>query len=438
MTSKGGAIRPTVGHHFSSLLMCSQRAWLDYHGDPKQRAKPPNYLSKLQQEGLEHEQTVCETNYPNAIQIPDSGGDADRAALTIQAMRSGSPAILQAYFMQDDARGIADILELVGPSQSSPTGHLYRVGELKLATALSTSHVMQVAWYHELLRSIQGPGVDDAFFILGDMQRKDVSMSGVQDTFERCKQQLFQIRDDDSAPGPHLCRWCKSCPWRDVCVPALSIQSDVSLLPGVTRRLAQNLKNAGIQTWQQVIQEENSRLEMLGFDWRDLAHIRASSQRLAAGEAVLRYSIRSEEIRNLLAVSIEFADGYRGPDGHLMPRAVWAESPDGPVQIPLVGDGSWTARVGSLLSSRGAALYGATETVAFLKLLRQNNGPSVKCLDVLDLVESIVHGPIRGLELSNVLHVAEPGSAEPNNSRERVLGLRSVINWLAGSGGCAA
>lgn len=218
----------------------------------------------------------------------------------------------------------------------------------------------------------------------------------------------------------------------------LSTQSDVSLLPGVTRRIAQNLKNAGIQTWQQVIQTENGRLEQLGFDWRDLAHIRASSKRLAAGEAVLRYSIRSEEIINLLAVSIEFVDGYRGSDGHLLPRAVWTESPDGPVQIPLVGDGSWIARVGSLLSSHGAALYGATETVSFLKLLRQNNGPSVKCLDVLDLVESIVHGPIRGLELSNVLHVAEPGSAEPNNSRERVLGLRSVINWLAGSGGCAA
>ena len=438
MASKGGAVRSTVGHHFSSLLMCSQRAWLDYHGDPTQKAKPPNYLGKLQQEGLAHERIVCETNYPNAIQIPDSGSDAERAALTIRAMRSGVPAILQAYFMQDGARGIADILELVGPTHSSPTGHLYRVGELKLATALSTSHVMQIAWYHELLQAIQGSGVDDAFFILGDMQRKDVSMSGVHDTFERCKKQLFQMRDDESGPGPHLCRWCKSCPWRDVCVPALSTQSDVSLLPGVTRRLAQNLKNAGIQTWHQVIQTENSRLEQLGFDWRDLAHIRASSQRLAAGEAVLRYSIRSEEIRNLLAVSIEFADEYRGPDGHFLSRAVWVESPDGPLQIPLVSDGSWIARLESILGSRGAALYGATETVAFLKLLRQNDGPSVKCLDVLDLVESIVHGPIRGLELSNVMHVAEPGSAEPKNSRERLLGLRSVINWLAGSGGSAA
>ena len=195
---------------------------------------------------------------------------------------------------------------------------------------------------------------------------------------------------------------------------------------------------AAIQTWQQVIQLENSRLEQLGFDWRDLAHIRTSSERLVAGEAVLRYSIRSEYIRSLVAVSMEFADGYRGADGHPLPRAIWIESSDGPLPISLAGDGSWISQVGSLVSSRGAALYGATETVAFLKLLRQNDGPSIKCLDVLDLVETVVHGPIRGLELSNVLHVAEPSAAEPNNSRDRVLGLRSVINWLAGSGGCAA
>jgi hypothetical protein len=438
MASQGGSTRPTVGHHFSSLLMCSQRAWLDYHGDPKQRAKPPNYLYNLQQEGLEHERKVCDAHYPNAVRIPETGTDSERAACTIQAMQSGAPAILQAYFMQNGARGIADILELVGPSQNSPTGHLYRVGELKLATALSTSHVMQVAWYHELLQMIQGVGVDDAFFILGDMHRKDVSMSGVHDTFERCKQQLVQLQQDSIGPGPHLCRWCKSCPWRDVCVPALAAQSDVSLLPGVSRRLALNLKRAGIQTWQQVIQLENSRLEQLGFDWRDLAHIRASSERLTSGEAVLRYSIRSEDVRNLIAVSVEFADGYRGVDGHPLPRAIWIEAPDGPFPISLSGDGSWTSQVSSLVSSRGAALYGATETVAFLKLLRQNDRPTIRCLDVLDLVETVVHGPIRGLELSNVLRVAEPGAAEPNNSRDRVIGLRSVINWLAGAGGCAA
>ena len=65
------------------------------------------------------------SRYSNAKRILESGSDSERAALTIEALRSGSSAILKAYFMQDGARGIADILELVGPSHSSSTGHLY-------------------------------------------------------------------------------------------------------------------------------------------------------------------------------------------------------------------------------------------------------------------------------------------------------------------------
>ena len=438
MSTIGGSDRPTVGHHFSSLLLCPQHAWLDYHGDCSARAKPPNYLSKLQQEGLEHERRVCEQCYPDAVRIPDIGTDEERAALTIKAMRAGTRAILQPYFMREGGRGIADIISLVGPSSISPVGFQYRIGELKLATALTTSHVMQVAWYHELLKEIQGDGVDEAFFILGDMRCQTVSMKDVYSTFERCKHQLFTLRRDAVGPQGHLCQWCKSCPWREVCVPDLTARNDVSLLPGVSRRLACNLKQAGIETWQQVVLLENSQLEQFGFDWRELAHIRESSNKLANGDAVLRYSIKSNEIRSLRAMSIEFVDGYRGADGHPLPRAIWIESSNGPESIPLADNGNWFSRISESVITHGVALYGATETVAFLKLMRNEDRPRVKCVDILDVVETIVHGPIRGLELGSVLHVAEPGSASPQSTRDRVLGLRSVINWLAGSGDCAA
>jgi hypothetical protein len=340
--------------------------------------------------------------------------------------------------MREGGRGIADIISLVGATANSPVGHQYRIGELKLATALTTSHVMQVAWYHELLREIQGEGIDDAFFILGDMRHQTISMKGVSEAFERCKKQLMILRTDRTGPQPHLCRWCKSCPWRDVCVPDLAARNDVSMLPGVSRRLAANLRKVGITTWQQVTALDNKSLEKLGFDWRELAHIRESSDKLANGDAVVRYSIKSKEIRNLLAMSMEFVDGYRGVDGHPIPRAIWIESPNGPEAISISENGNWFSRIRDSVSSRGAALYGATETVALLKLMKNENGPKVKCVDILDVIESFVHGPIRGFELGNVLHVAEPGSTMPQSSRDRVIGLRSVINWLAGTGECAA
>jgi len=438
MSTFGGSNRPTVGHHFSSLLLCPQRAWLDYHGDRSAKAKPPNYLSKLQQEGLEHERRVCEQCFPDAIRIPDMGTDEERAALTIEAMRAGTPAILQPYFMRQGGRGIPDIISLVGRSSTSPVGFQYRIGELKLATSLTTSHVMQVAWYHELLKEIQGDGVDEAFFILGDMRHRTVSMSDVHSTFERCKHELLALRRDAVGPKAHLCQWCKSCPWREVCVPELTSRDDVSLLPGVSRRLACKLKEAGIETWQQVVLLENSQMEQFGFDWRELAHIRESGKKLANGDAVLRYSIKSIEIRNLRALCIEFVEGYRGTDGHPLPRAFWIESSNGPECIPIADNGNWFSKISEYVMAHGVALYGATDTVAFLKLIRNEERRGIDCVDILDVVETIVHGPIRGLELGNVMHLAEPESALPQSTRERVVGLRTVINWLAGSGDCAA
>jgi hypothetical protein len=79
MPTNRGSSRSTVGNHFSSLLVSSHQAWLDYHGDPKQKAKPPNYVCKLQQEGLDHEWKVFETHYPNATQFRESCTDTERA-----------------------------------------------------------------------------------------------------------------------------------------------------------------------------------------------------------------------------------------------------------------------------------------------------------------------------------------------------------------------
>ena len=334
------APRPTIGHHFGSLLQCTQKAWLDYHGDRKLRAKPPGFLGKLQQEGIEHERRICETLYPDAIVISEGDSPETCAERTIDAMKSGAPAILQPYFLRSDGRGIADVIEHVRPSEASETGHVYRIGEFKRATSLSTAHVLQVAWYDELLRGIQRDGCDDAFFILGDMRRKQVLLSDIRDSFENCKHQLWQLRDATEPPEPHLCRWCISCQWRDVCVPQLMDRNDVSLLPGVTRRLAKNLSSAGITTWQRVVELDNHSLERLGFDWRELSQLRLASERLERGEAVLRYAIKSDELRQLTAISIEFVPNYVGPDGYPVPQTVWVESANGPQAVPVGTDES--------------------------------------------------------------------------------------------------
>ena len=422
---------PTVGQHFGSLLLCPQRTWLDYHGDRRLKASPPGFLGRLQQEGLAHEREVYQKYFPDAVRIPTSLADEQRAAMTIEAMRQGVPAIIQAFFMTSAGRGVADVAELAGKSAISKTGHLYRIGEIKSAAAISTAHALQVAWYHELLQDNQGAEIHDAFFILRDSQRQTISIADVKTAFDDCKAELLRLRDQLKPPGPHLCRWCASCPWRDVCLPELVAHNDLSLLPGISRRQADLLRTCGANSWQEVFQLDPLTLAQAGIAGSDLLQLGRARERLQNGAAVLHREIRNEQLRGLRVFAVEF-DERAGEQLHPDPTSVWFETESGIQQIELHGNADWAEEVALLVQSGGVALYGAIESVSFLKLLKNAGLRPPRYLDVLDLVENLVHAPLRGLDLQSVLEQAAPHAVHATGGRDRVLGLRAVINWIAG------
>ena len=245
-----GALKPTSGQFFSSLQSCPQRAWADYHLPAELKAKPPAFLGALQQEGIDHERRVYQEFFPDAEVIPASLPPAVRAQKTIEAIRSGVPAILQAYFIGEGRVGVADVLEWCA---ASPVGHLYQVGEVKRSSTLAMAHVMQAAWYTELLADIQKQPWPEAFFILGDGSRHVVRLEETASIYAAQKAALGVLRSVDARPGPHLCRTCPSCTWRGVCMPELISADHVSLVPAVSRPSATRLRNqAGITSWQQL------------------------------------------------------------------------------------------------------------------------------------------------------------------------------------------
>jgi hypothetical protein len=431
------APNPTVGQHFGSLLLCPQRAWLDYHGDRSQKASPPGFLGKLQQEGLAHERDIYANRFPDAVKIPSDAQDERRARLTLEAMQQGVPAILQAFFMTKEGRGVADVAQLVATSPNNKTGHLYRIGEIKSSSAISTAHALQVAWYHELLEGIQGPGIDDAFFILRDGQRQSISITDLKTAFEHCKAELRTLQAHTTAPGPHLCRWCNSCPWRNVCIPDLLRNQDVSLLPGINRSQANRLRDHGASSWSDVIKLGDDLMQSLGFTNRELWQIRSAGERIGKGLAVLNRDVRAESLMDLRAVAVELHK-VEGKVDQSQAKAIWFETGTGTSAIEVGNGTDWADAVAELIQERRVALYGATETVGFLKLLQSVGLRPPAYVDVLDLVENLVHGPLLGLDLDSVLELAAPSIARPAYGRYRVTGLRAVINWIAGLPGTAA
>jgi len=429
---------PTAGHHFSSLQTCPHKAWSDYFLPGHLKADPPGFLLAMQREGLEHEEAICQSLFPGAVRIPERLSSDDRQRRTIDAMRTGAPAILQAYLAADGRVGIADVLELVGPAAASPTGHVYRVGEFKRAQKLMVAHVLQAAWYTELLQGIQGQTTREAFFILGDGSRVTVPLAEISQIFAAQKSALDGLRTVAARPGPHLCRACLSCPWRSVCIPELIAAEHVSLLPGISRVMAERLRDqAAVTRWPQLAAATDEQLQAYGIAPRDWPHLRAAAARLTAGQAVTRLPLNQIMLRGLSAMSIEFASAGT-PDGTAPPpEALWLENPAAtPTRISIASDG--TADLAAVVGRTPVVVYGATELAVTHRLLRTAGAQGTQVIDLLTLIEDLVHAPLRGLELSQVSEYVQPTLRSPADGPGRLAAMRAVINWLAGEGGTAA
>jgi len=430
---------PTAGHHFSSLQTCPHKAWSDSFLPGNLKAEPPGFLLAMQREGLAHEEAICQALFPGAVRIPERLAGEERQRQTIAAMRTGAPAILQAYLSAEGRVGIADVLELVGLATESPTGFLYRVGEFKRAQKLMVAHVLQAAWYAELLGGIQGHSITEVFFVLGDGSRLTVPLAETSTIFAAQKILLDKLRTPAARPGPHLCKACLSCPWRSVCIPELIAAEHVSLLPGISRVTAERLRDDhGITRWPQLGAATNQQLQDYGIAPRDWPHLRAAASRLYAGQAVTRQPLNQATLRGLSAMSIEFGSSPVGSPGTPPPpEAVWLENPDAaPTRIGIAADG--TTDLTPVTARNPVVVYGTTELAVTHRLLRAAGAPGPQVIDLLALIEDVVHAPLRGLELGQVTEYVRPSLRSPADGPGRLAAMRAVINWLAGDGGTAA
>lgn len=92
--------------------------------------------------------------------------------------------------------------------------------EIKSAQNLLTSHVMQAAWYTELLEKVNQKN-DQAFFFLKDGKRQTIELRTIRNEYENTRKEILKIKADNLGPGPHLISSCSSCHWRGICMPIL-------------------------------------------------------------------------------------------------------------------------------------------------------------------------------------------------------------------------
>jgi hypothetical protein len=250
---------------------------------------------------------------------------------------------------------------------------------------------------------------------------------------------LDALRDPAARPGPHLCKACLSCPWRSVCIPELIATEHVSLLPGISRAMAERLRSkSGVTRWPVLATASDEQLLDYGIPSRDWPLIRAAALRLETGQAVTRQPLNHVTLRALSAMSIEFGSGASGAAGAPPPpQAAWLENDGaGPTRIEIAPD--WTADLSPVAGRTPIVVYGATELAITHRLLRTATGQSPHVVDLLALIENFVHAPLQGLELAQVTEYTNPALTCPADGPGRVMAMRAVINWLAGERGVAA
>ncbi len=131
---------------------------------------------------------------------------ADAARRTTEAMQAGAEVIYQGTFFDGRFRGHSDFLERVDGRRSDFGDWAYEVSDTKLARSAKPYFLIQLCFYSELLRAVQGGEPPERIHVvLGSGERETFRLAEFSAYFERVRDRfLAQIEHGaaDTYPEP--------------------------------------------------------------------------------------------------------------------------------------------------------------------------------------------------------------------------------------------
>ncbi len=204
----------------------------------------------VQQAGLEHEERFRArlADEGGLVEIPVPAPLAERARLTVEAMRQGAPAIFQAAFLQPPWSGFADFLIRV--QEPSAFGDWsYEPVDTKLARSPKASHLVQLGLYAQMIAAIQGRAPRRVHVELGDGRRESFRLVDFAKVLAAATDRFMAFVESGAGQTtPEPCAACPLCPWRDHCGSTWEAEEHLSLVAGLARPQASKLRAAGVTT----------------------------------------------------------------------------------------------------------------------------------------------------------------------------------------------
>lgn len=237
---------------FFLLKHCSRQVYLDRHGDESLYQQVGGYAAFVARSGNEFEQQVID-QYEVVKAGKVSDDPDDRFRLTVEYMSQGVPAIYQGVLINGDLIGIPDLL-VRAPGPSRFGAYHYRPLDIKISQKVKDEHRLQMMAYITLLEAVQGVRPDGAVLLRlppeeqtnGRFYREEV----VEFDAQLFAEQLYRVRHlvAGEEPRPFICSICSECGWQGVCRPLAEASQDASLIPGLTRKVWEQLHERGMGT----------------------------------------------------------------------------------------------------------------------------------------------------------------------------------------------
>jgi uncharacterized protein len=222
---------------------------MDLFADPALRNEVSPFLDLLWRRGRAHEEKIIASIAAPALNIRKLSLQ-ERESATLEAIACKEPIIYGARILSGDLLGEPDLLRLEdgkyvpgdiksGAAEEGPTGE---------DTKPKKHYGVQLALYVDILERLNSSAGRRGFIldIHGDEVKYDLTAqkgtrtpSSLWDDYQECLAVAREIIAGIRNPGAAYHSECKYCVWYSACLTELDAKDDLTLLPGLGRKIRQ-------------------------------------------------------------------------------------------------------------------------------------------------------------------------------------------------------
>ncbi len=263
-----------TGGMFVKYFTCPHWLWFDRFGDSAERAEPSRFHEMLLERGLLHEEKMLgDLEY----EIVGDGTLEERFIKTVELMEAGVPRIYHGILMADDMVGEPDLLERSDDKTSQFGSYHYLPVDIKSAERVTEGMRMQLSFYADLLKRVQGRKPKYGYILNGSGARIGCDLAESKELYEQIIGEIREVLAGKMLE-PRLSSGCRQSPWFKKCVELAEEKHDITLLYNIKNRTLTKLRALGVRTVEDATVMDVDEIHELDRDLKRKTLVRAQLQ----------------------------------------------------------------------------------------------------------------------------------------------------------------